>query len=176
MLAAFIVFLFQAGLDWLWQFPALVVLGLGGGAIACAASSERRARRGFAGFKWQLAAAAAAFAVGVAEIPALVATEKVRDSERALAAGDAEAARRLAGDAIKAEPWTATARAQRAFSEVSLDDLAAARDDLEDARSREPTYWRWAAALAIVDRRLHDSGAAAEAEADSKRLDRVGLQ
>ena len=174
MLAGFIVFLFHAGLDWLWQFPSLVALGLGGAAIAAAATSGRLAAGSSKLLRLRIGGAAVALAVGAAQIPALVSTERTRDSAQALAAGDAPGARALASDAVQAEPWAATPRAQRAFSEESLGELPAARDDLEGAREREPTNWRWAAELASVDRKLGDRAAAARAEADAARLNRIG--
>ncbi len=174
MLACFIVFLFHASLDWLWQFPALVALGLGGAAIAAAATSVRLGRSPAALVRLRIAATVVALALGAVQIPALVATERTRDSQKALAAGDAAGARSLASQAIQAEPWAATTRAQRAFSEESLGDLTAAREDLEGAREREPTNWRWAAELAAVDRRLGNGAAAAREEADARRLNRIG--
>ena len=173
MLAGFIVFLFHAGLDWLWQFPSLVALGLGGAAIAAAATSGRLGD-GPRRLRLRVGAAALALAVGATQIPALVSTERTRDSAKALAAGDAAGARALASDAVQAEPWAATPRAQRAFSEESIGDLQAARDDLEGAREREPTNWRWAAELARVDRKAGDDAAAASAAADARRLNRIG--
>ena len=114
-------------------------------AIAAAANFQRLGRRPSRMRRLRLGAALAAFAFGFAQIPALVATERVRDSDRLLAAGEAVAAREQASQAIQAEPWAATPRAQRALSEESLGELAAARNDLLDARDREPTNWRWPA-------------------------------
>jgi hypothetical protein len=176
MLAAFIVFLFHASVDWLWQFPALVALGLGGAAVAAAATSGRLTRSPSPLLRLRIAASVGAIALGAVQIPALVATERSRDSERSLAVGDALAARSLAGEAIQAEPWAATPRAQRAFSEESLGDLRAARDDLEGAREREPTNWRWAAELATLERRLGDEAAASRDQADASRLNKLGEQ
>jgi hypothetical protein len=174
MTAGFVVFLFHAGLDWLWEYPALVALGLGGAAIAAAATSERGSGRARLGPRLRVAAAAGAFALGFAQIPGLIATERVRDSERALAEGVPVEARAFAGEAIRAEPWSASARAQRALAEESLGELEAARDDLLDAREREPSDWRWAAQLARVEGRLGDSAAAAAASEDAARLNRIG--
>jgi O-antigen ligase/polysaccharide polymerase Wzy-like membrane protein len=174
MLACFLVFLFHASLDWLWQFPALVALGLGGAAIAAAATSVRLGRSPARLWRVRLGATLAALALGAVQIPALVSTERTRDSERTLAAGDAAGARIFASQAIQAEPWAATPRAQRAFSEESLGDLQGARDDLEGAREREPTNWRWAAELASLDRRLGDAPAAAREAADARRLNKIG--
>jgi hypothetical protein len=173
MTAGFVVFLFHAGLDWLWEYPALVALGLGGAAVAAAATSERRSREAHLAPVLRVTAVAAAFAIGFAQVPGLIATERTRDSERELAEGRVEEARASASEAIRAEPWAATPRAQRALAEESLGNLEAARDDLVDAREREPTNWRWAAQLARVEGALGESGAAAAASGDAGRLNRI---
>jgi hypothetical protein len=173
MTAGFVVFLFHAGLDWFWEYPALVALGLGGAAIAAAATSERRAESAHLPPWLRVAAVTGAFAVGFAQIPGLVATERVRDSDRELADGAAAEARASASEAIRAEPWAATPRAQRALAEESLGNLTAARDDLLDARDREPTNWRWAAQLARVEDSLGNSAAASAARRDAERLNRI---
>jgi O-Antigen ligase len=173
MTAGFVVFLFHAGLDWLWEFPALVALGVGGAAIAAAATSSRRASETRLAPALRVAAVAAAFAFGFAQVPGLTATERVRDSERELADGRARQALASADEAVSAEPWAATPRSQRALAEESLGDLEAARDDLLEAREREPTNWRWAAQLARVEGALGDPAAAAAANRDARTLNRV---
>jgi hypothetical protein len=173
MIAGFVVFLFHAGLDWLWEYPALVALGLGGAAIAAAATSERRSAEPRLAPGLRVAAVAAAFAFGFAQVPGLTATERARDSERELAEGLVEEAHASASEAVRAEPWAATPRAQRALAEESLGELEAARDDLLDAREREPTNWRWAAQLARVEGALGEENAAAAAMRDAERLNRV---
>jgi O-antigen ligase/polysaccharide polymerase Wzy-like membrane protein len=176
MLGAFIVFVFYAGVDWVWQFPALVAVGVGGAAVAAAGTSQRLGTAPSWVPKLRAAAGLAAIAVGAAQIPALVATDRTRDSARALADGDSERARQLADDAVSAEPWSASARAQRAFSEEALGNLELARQDLRDARASEPTNWRWAAELAAVERQLGDRAGAAQTQADADRLNRIGTQ
>jgi len=173
MTAGFVVFLFHAGLDWLWEYPALVALGLGGAAIATAATSGRWSRETRLAPVMRVAAVAAAIAFGFAQIPGLTATERVRDSERELAEGRVREARSAANEAVRAEPWAAAPRAQRALAEESLGDLEAARDDLVGAREREPTNWRWAAQLARVEGALGHSEAAAEETRDAEALNRV---
>jgi hypothetical protein len=174
MLAGFIVILFHAGLDWLWQFPALVALGLGAAAIASAGASERLARSPSSVLRLRIAAAVGALILGLAQLPGLVSTEKTRDSGRALADGDAQEATAQASDALSAEPWSASAHAQRAAGEEAQGHMAAARQDLADARSDEPTNWQWAAALAQVERKLGHTEAALAATQDARRLNRVG--
>jgi hypothetical protein len=174
MIAGFAVILFHAGLDWLWQFPALMALGLGGAAIASAGVSKRLARRPSSVLRLRIAAGIGAFILGVAVIPGLVSTERTRDSERALADGNAQEAAAEASDAISAEPWSASAHAQQALSEEAQGNLVAARRDLADARSHEPTNWQWAAELARVEERLGHTAAAAAASQDARRLNRVG--
>jgi hypothetical protein len=174
MLAGFTVFVFHSGLDWTWQFPGLVALGLGGAAIASSGVSQRLARGASSVLRVRIAAAIGAFVLGIAQIPGLVSTERTRDSERALADRDPQEATALASDALSAEPWSASAHAQRALSEEAQGDLPAARQDLVDARSDEPTNWEWAAELARVERLLGHTAAAAAAAQDANSLNRVG--
>jgi hypothetical protein len=173
MTAGFVVFLFHAGLDWLWEYPALVALGLGGAAVAVAATSGRWSRETRLAPGLRAGAVAVAFALGFSQVPGLTATERVRESERELAEGRLREARASASEAARAEPWAATPLAQRGLAEESLGALEAARVDLVEAREREPTNWRWAAQLARVEGALGNSEAAAAATDDARTLNRV---
>ena len=170
MVAAFFVFCLYAAYDWLWEYPALVAVALGGVAIAAAASSERIGRPPRVSIR--ATATVAAFLLGATQIPGIVGTSTLRDSEDALAAGDIDRARSAASDAIDARPWAASPLAQRALVEESAGEFAQARDDLRDAREREPTNWLWAAQLSRVEMRLGNAAAAAAAGEEADRLNR----
>lgn len=172
MLAGSTVFLFHAGVDWMWEYPSLVMIGIGGLAIASAAGMQR-----FSGGKLRartrVAAVVACLLAGAVQIPGISSTEFLRDAEVELAEGDAQAARDLADDASSAEPWAATPLSRRALAAESLGDLDSARDDLIEAREREPTNWLWAVQLARIEGLLGNAVAAEQALEDARRLNKV---
>jgi hypothetical protein len=141
LLAAYVVFLFHAGVDWLWEFPALIALGIGAGLVAGAARASRTSRRSRLD-RPRMALVALAIVAGAAEIPALVSTNRARAAEAALALGLRERAAALADEAVRAQPWAADPYALRAVVALSSDDPAAARADVREAIEREPTNWR----------------------------------
>jgi hypothetical protein len=134
--SAFVVFVVQAGVDWMWELTAVGALALAAISIAIAGGSRLRPR-----IPLWLRATIVVAAVGLAivEVPGLVSAQKIGDSEDALASGNAARARSLAGQAIDAEPWNADAREQRALVDEAQGDLAAAARDVHAAIDREPT-------------------------------------
>ncbi|MGH2923410.1 MAG: O-antigen ligase family protein, partial [Solirubrobacterales bacterium] len=172
MLAGSTVFLLHAGFDWMWEYPAVAAVGIGGLAVASAANLPRASGTRMPVW-WRAAAVAVCLIAGAAQIPGIVSTERVRDSEEALAAGDAERALELADDAVEAQPWAATPLSQRALAYQRLGELDEAREDVIEAREREPTNWRWAAQLAEIERRRGEPAAAARQAGEARALNRV---
>jgi O-Antigen ligase len=164
LLAAFGVFLFAAGVDWIWESTAVGMLGVAAAAVAAGAMADplTRAPRLLA------RAPVAAFAVVAAliQVPALASTSATRSSQREFNANKTQAALADANDAIQAEPWAAGPYVQRALVEESMDQLDAARLDLLRATKREPTNWRQPLLLARIDAERGDTAAAL---ADYKR-------
>jgi hypothetical protein len=142
MVSAYVIFLVFAGFDWLWEIPAITLFGVSAGVIAAAADSSPRRTRSAKLSGRQLAAVAAAVLAGVALIPNLVATQRVRASSAELAIADYDGAIGEASEGVDAAPWAATSYAQRSLAEVAQGDLAAARADTEAAIHREPTNWK----------------------------------
>lgn len=138
LIAAFLAFLVQAGVDWMWEATAVSVLALSAAAIAAAAAASRRERlqRSRAGLAVLVALAIAA---GMAQVPGLVSLERLRASQSAFAAELPPEAVRLAEDAIQAEPWAASPYAWRSYLRLRLDRLEGARRDARAAVRREPT-------------------------------------
>jgi hypothetical protein len=173
MLAGSTVFLFHAGVDWMWEYPAIAAIGVGGLAVASAANLDRSTGGGRMRMRWRALIAVACLAAGAAQVPGIVSTERVRDSEEALARGDASGALELADDAAEAQPWAATPLSQRALAHERLGELDQARADLIEARRKEPTNWLWAAQLAGLEQRRGEPEAAAREAAEARALNKV---
>jgi O-antigen ligase len=173
MLAGSTVFLFHAGVDWMWEYPAVAAIGIGGLAVASAAGLERSTGGDRIRIGWRAAILVACLAVGAVQVPGIVSTERVRDSEEALASGDASEALELADDASEAQPWAASPLSQRALAHERLGELDQAREDLIEAREKEPANWLWAAQLAGVEQRRGEPEAAARQAAEARALNKV---
>jgi tetratricopeptide (TPR) repeat protein len=141
LLAAFAVFVVYAGVDWIWEVPALVFFGLGGVAVAGAAGFDRwGSRRLHPGLR--IAAIAAGLGLALLQVPGIASTDRLRASAAELRTGDAETALELADDAVAAESFAASPYVQRALVREQLGDLEGARRDLATAAAKEPTNWR----------------------------------
>jgi tetratricopeptide (TPR) repeat protein len=163
------VFCFAATFDWHWESSALVVLGLGGAAVAAGAAAVR-VRPGSRLAPRRLALIALAVIAGAVQVPGIVAANRSQAAEAAFAAGLRDHAVELAGDAVQAEPWAAEPRALRGYLLLAQDDTAAARDDALDAVHLEPTNWRHRLLLARVEVAAGDYAAARAALEQLARL------
>ena len=162
--SAYAVFLVHAGVDWLWESTALAILALGSASVATVAGVSRRPspRHRLAG--WRLAAlVVVAVLAGVAMVPGIVATERVRASYASLLIGRAGESARIADDAVRAQPWAATPYAARALARLAQGRKAAARADARRAIEREPDNWRHPLLLAGIAAASGDQGAAENA-------------
>ncbi len=165
LLGAYAAFLVHAGVDWIWDFTALAVLGLGAALIAGSARSRpvRTTRRLSLRRAGIVAAAALA---GAIQVPGLVSENRSRAAEGALVSGAPERALELAGEAIDAAPWRADAYALRGYLRLSAGDLEEARADALEAIEREQTNWRHRLLLARIEIRSDDpTGAEAALDA-----------
>jgi hypothetical protein len=169
LLAAYVVLLFQAGVDWLWELPAVIVLGIGAGLTAGAARASRVPTR--RRLTWpRLGLVVLAIIAGAAQIPGLVSVNRARAAEAALVLGLGDRALRLAGEAVRAEPWAADPYALRAVIALSDGLLTAARDDARAAIEREPTNWRHRLLLAEIEIASGQRAAALDALDEAIRL------
>lgn len=158
LLAAFGVYLFHAGVDWMWESTTVTVLALSAIAVAAAAgSAPARRLPGVPARAGLVAVSAIAFLV---QLPGLASTISTRDSQSAFDRGDSAAALSDATQAIDAEPWAATPYSQRALVEEAQGQLTAARADLVRAQKREPTNYRHPLILARVEAELGNPQAA----------------
>ncbi len=168
MLSVFAVFLVHAGLDWMWELTAVSALGIGAGCVAASAASSRSGaplapwpRFGLVGL---------ALVAILIQIPGLVSTARVRESEATLAGGDPTRAQELAAEAVEAEPWASEPYIQRATVADVQGRLDDARADLLEAIDREPTNWRPWILLAQVELQRKDEEASRAAFDEARRL------
>ena len=169
MLAAFTVFAFYAMVDWIWEMPALVIIGVGGLAVAGAAGFNRLGERRLPTVT-RPAAAVAAFCAAVVLVPSLVSLERLRASATELRAGNPAVALGLADDSIDAAPFAASPYVQRALVNEARRRLDLARFDLEEAIEREPTNWRHHVLLARIAARAGDRAAMQRELREVRRL------
>lgn len=161
--AAFLVYLLHATVDWMWESTAVTVLAIAGVATVGARLGDGRMRiplpaRG--------AVAAVAALAAIAQLPGLLSTHYIRQSQAATRAGSGAQALSYAQDAINAEPWSASAQEQRALVLESGGELAAAADAERTAIDDEPVnYAHWL----VMSRIQTESGDLAAAERDYNR-------
>jgi O-Antigen ligase len=138
--AAFIVFMVQASVDWMWQSTAVTVLALTGVAIVTSRASRPRAQsRRATLLAARVVLAVAAIAAGAVQVPGLLSQEEIHASQTAARSGQGGQALAWANDAVSAEPWAASPYLQRALVLEGLGRLRSATADIRRATDREPT-------------------------------------
>jgi len=140
-LAAFVVFLFHASVDWIWESTAITVLALAGVAVIGGRLAGRPPR-----LSWWARAIFVALAVGagVVQLPGLLSTTEIRRSQAAERARNGNLALSWANAAVAAEPWSASAYEQRGLVLEAAGRFNAAAVALRQAISDEPTnYVHW---------------------------------
>jgi hypothetical protein len=174
MSAVFVVFLVNAGVDWMWEETAVGALGLGGAAIAggggppLVRSANRPRCVPARAVRW--AVVAVGLLAAAAQVPGMVMNERIEASQAAARAGDLPRSHALAEDAADAQPWAAAPYQQLALIEERLGDLAAARAHIRKAIEREPTNWRHPLILARVLDGMGEHDAARRVFREGRRL------
>jgi hypothetical protein len=160
LLAAFVVYLLQASVDWLWQSTAITVLAFAGVAVAGARESGS-----LRAIRWPVRSGLVLVAAGAAliQVPGLLSTAELRRSQAAERAGNGRLALAWANASVSAEPWAASPYEQRGlvFESGGRLDLAAA--DLRRAVSNEPSNFRHWLVLARIQT---ERGRLADAQRD----------
>ena len=136
--AAFLVFVAQSTVDWMWESTAVSVLALASAGVATAGLAATR-RRTSGSLTLRIALVVTAIGAGVIQIPPLVSDQRLLASQSALSDGDFAAARKAADDAVTAQPFAASPRAFRANIALGQDHIDNARDNAAAAVEREPT-------------------------------------
>lgn len=160
-------YLLGAGVDWLWESPAVTVFAcVLAGSILLAGSRQADAPR----LAWRALLALGAVAMVAVQLPGLVATSEVRKSQDAAAQGDLDVARRHADDAIAAQPWAGSPWLQRALVDERAGAYDAAAQELRAAARRQPLDWRAFLLLARVEARRGNADAALAALRRAREL------
>lgn len=139
LLAAFIVYLLHASVDWMWESTAVTVFALGAIAVASARLSDGRFRLRL---PWRVAFAVAATGCAVLQLPGLLSTAEIRRSQAAERSGQASLALGWARDAVRSEPWSASAHEQEGLVLEAAGRLRPAKQQLGLAISDEPYNYR----------------------------------
>lgn len=150
MVVCFTVYLVVAGVEWFWEYFALTGLALVAISLAGAPGSPRG---GPPPPRLRIPLVALALIAAIAQMPGIVGTERIRASAAALDDGRTTEARRLAGEAVTAQPWAASAYGQRALAHLERNDLAAAREDAREANAKDPGDYRYLFTIAEVELR-----------------------
>lgn len=157
VMAAFVVYLLHASVDWMWESTAVTVLAFAGIAIVATRVERGRLRLRVPG-----RALLALLAVGAAllQLPGVLSTTAIRRSQTAERAGNADRALAWADEAVRAEPWSASAYEQRGLVLESGGRLTAAARDLARAVSYEPDNYAHWLVLARIEAQRGRLGAA----------------
>jgi hypothetical protein len=174
-LAAFVVFLWHASVDWMWESTAITVLALAGVSVLGARLAGPRRR-----LRWWARATCVVLclAAGALQLPGLLSTIEIRRSQSAEREGQGNQALALANDAVKVEPWSASAYEQRGLVLEAAGRYAAATAALRRAISDEPTnYVHWLDLARVQTERGEIAAAVADyARAHALRPDSVAFE
>ncbi len=164
--SAFLAFAVAAGVDWMWELPAVGAVGIVLLALLVGPASAGSIAERWPSWK-PLAAGVAVVAIALPVIGsqaiAMVGDLKLGASQAAVARGDAEGAVRDAADAANVEPWSPKPYLQLALVSEELGNVRNGRSWIEKAIRRDPDDW----SLWVVRARLETKAGAIEAARSS---------
>jgi O-antigen ligase len=177
LLALASAFLFEAGIDWMWELTAVSViavlaLGLLAGPATepvysgLAAAETKRKRRPLL----RIAVAAIAFGLIVAETIPLLANMEVRRSQEAVDRGDLVEALDRAESARSIQPWAATPYLQVALVQELGGQIDEAHASIEHALENDQSDWRLWLVAARIQTKAGDIAAARQSLAKAREL------
>jgi tetratricopeptide (TPR) repeat protein len=166
LLAAFFAFLFEAGIDWMWELTAVgIVMALVAGlltgpatawsAVPVAAAAKPSVLR-----RLRLVAMVLAMGLALAEAIPLLAQLEVRRSQDAAESGDLPQALTDARGARSLQPWAASPHLQIALVFEEAGDLPNALAAIRHALERDDSDWRLWLVAARLETKAGDIDAA----------------
>ena len=166
-LAAFVVYLLQASVDWMWESTTVTALALAGIAAVGVRLGAPRPR---VPLVVRVAIVVVALVAGLIQLPGMLSTAALQRSESAATAERTSVALGWAQQAVDAEPWSASAYQQLGLVLESAGQLQAAARDLRSSISREPQNYAHWLILARIEAELGQIGAAAGAYDHARAL------
>jgi tetratricopeptide (TPR) repeat protein len=148
LVACFAAYAVASGLDWMWEFTVVSVVGFA--ALGLAFSGDPQAPHTERRLGLRVGLPLLAACVVVAQAVPLLATTEIRESQAAVGRRDLREALASATTAADLQPWAATPHLQRALVLEEAGRLAAARRAIRAAIERDRTDWR----LWLVQARL----------------------
>jgi hypothetical protein len=166
-----------AGLDWMWEIPAVTIVGLiaiglltASGTLPADAADAAEPTQSRPSRRVRIVAPVlAAVAIGLLALPWL-AQREVRDSRAAALAGNPTGAVDAARAAERLTPWAASPHLQHALALEAGGNLEGARHEIARAQRRAPSDWRLALVAARIERSAGNAPAAAAALARARSL------
>ena len=163
-------FMVGAGLDWLWQIPAVGAVAVSSLGLLAGATTDGAVRAGRSRAPLRAAAVGtavlAAAVVFAGHVAVWLGDVELRASRDAVAQGRDDVALERAASARALQPWAATPRLQIALVQEEAGDLGRARASTRDAIDHDPADWRLrvvAARLATKDGAIADARRALDA-------------
>jgi O-Antigen ligase len=143
--AGFAAYAVAAGIDWMWELPAVSVVGFVLLALAVGPATGREQRlpaRPYMGTGLRAATSVVAIVALLLELNLLAGDLRLGDSQAAAAQGDLAAARSAARDAHRLQPWSATPYLQLALIDEQAGSLPSAAKSIVEAINRDRSDWR----------------------------------
>jgi hypothetical protein len=172
--AAFLAFAVACGLDWIWELPAVSVVGLALLGLTLMGNSDRRDPAPTRRATWRRPLRVALVALGIAALLAQIdlysADAKIRDSQQAVVRGDFVAAADAAHTARSLEPWAASPYLQLALVDEIRGQLRPASDWINRAVDRDRGDWRVWLIRARIQAKLGEIHSARTSFARAKQL------
>jgi O-antigen ligase len=168
--ATFAAFAVAAGLDWMWEIPAVTAVGLLALALVVGPATALRSQREKRYLWARLAFVGVGLAVIVAQMIPLLAQTDIQRSQSAASRGDLRPALADARDARGRQPWASSPRLQVALVDEQAGNLPAARRAIDSALDRDRSDWRLWMVAARIDARAGARVPATRELAEAKRL------
>jgi tetratricopeptide (TPR) repeat protein len=149
--ACFVAFAFAAAIDWMWELPAVAVVGVAALGLALGPGAPEEHSRARALTPIRVGISALAVACMIAALIPVTAALHLRASQRAFDNGDLSTARDNAKRARAVEPWAASPYTQLALVAERQKHLQDAAQWIDQAIARASNDWRLHLVAARLD-------------------------
>ncbi len=138
--AAYVAYLFHAGVDWDWEMPAVTLTALFCGC-AILLAARRDGRPITLSSRMRAGALAATLALSAFALVGLIGNEAISESRAHVRAGEWNDAEAEARTAIRWKPWSSAGWKQLAEAQLGADDLTGAHASYKKALEKDRNDW-----------------------------------